>query len=83
MKLRVLHGDGPTQPTVTIVRSETLADDDEAFMELVDERMTIRIRDNHLTAEGARVLEELLADTLSDHWMRRQPPPAGRRQRDY
>ncbi len=75
MKLRVLQGSGPTGASVRIVRTERLTDDDdEAFCQMVDADMTVTILEHHLTAEGARVLEELLSGILSAHWVRRPRP---------
>lgn len=56
---------------VTFVRVEHLPDDMAATYECFEDGVTIKIRDDLITAEGGRVLAELASAFLSEYWQPR------------
>lgn len=54
--------------TVMIERVETLPGGVAATYSMTGEDITVRVRDDLLTAEGARVFESLGEQILTEHW---------------
>lgn len=54
--------------TVMIERVETLPGDVAATYTMTGETVVVRIRDDLVTHEGARVLESLGEQILTEHW---------------